>query len=183
MHLNCGVPHGSRLGPVLFVIYISSLYGVISQDLPSVHGYANDHQLYIWFKPEPASERESIKAMEMCVSDVGKWMLANCLMINDSKTEVMLVGIRQQLCKVSLEGIRVGDDVITSVSTVKNLGVYLDQNLKMDKHVTKLCSKAFYQLYKVKLIATLCFMVCHSILLTKYSDAKSIRVKGPSLIN
>ena len=62
--------------------------------------------------------------MEMCVSDVRKWMLANRLMINDSKTEVMLVGTRQQLSKVSVEGIRVGDDVITAVSTVKKLGVY-----------------------------------------------------------
>ena len=66
----------------------------------------------IWFKPEPVSERESIKAMEMCVSDARKWMLANRLMINDSKTEVMLVGTRQQLSKVSVEGIRVGDEVI-----------------------------------------------------------------------
>ena len=79
----------------------------------------------------------------MCVSDVRKWMLANRLMINDSKTEVMLVGTRQQLSKVSVEGIRVGDEVIASVRTVKNLGVHLDQNLKLDKYVTKLCSKAF----------------------------------------
>ena len=152
MHLNCGVPQGSCLGPVLFVIYISSLYDVISQHLPSVHGYADDYQLYIWFKPEPVSERESVKAMEMCVSDVRQWMLANRLMINDSKTEVMLVGTRQQLSKVSVEGIRVGDEVIASVSTVKNLGVYLDQNLKMDKRIAKLCNKSFYQLYKLKRI-------------------------------
>ncbi len=61
-------------------------------------------------------------------------------MINDSKTEVMLIGTRQQLSKVSVEGMRVGNKEIPSVSIVKNLGVYLDQDLKMDKHVTKLCS-------------------------------------------
>ena len=152
MHLNCGVPQGSCLGPVLFVIYISSLHDVISQHLPNVHGYADDHQLYIWFKPGHVSERESTKAMEMCVSDVRKWMLANRLMINDSKTKVMLVGTRQQLSKVSVGGIRVGNEEIASVSTVRNLGVYLNQNLQMDKHITKLCSKAFYKLYKLKRI-------------------------------
>ena len=75
-------------------------------------------------------------------------MLANRLMINDTKTEVM--GTRQQLPKVSVEGKRVGDEMITSVSTVKNHRVYLAQTFKIDKHSTKLCSKAFYQLYKLK---------------------------------
>ena len=42
--------------------------------------------------------------------------------------------------------------MIASVSTVRNIGVYLDQNLKMGKHITKLCSKAFYQLHKLKRI-------------------------------
>ena len=59
----------------------------------------------------------------MCVSDVRKWMLPNRLMINDLKTEVMLLGTRQQLSKVSVEGIRAGDEVIAFVGTVKNLGV------------------------------------------------------------
>ena len=107
------------------------------------HTYGSNQSLF---------PRESIKAMKLCVSDVRKWMLANRLMINDSKTEVMLVGKRQQLSKVSVECIRVGVEVIASVSTFKNLGVYLDQNFKMDKHITKLCSKAFYQLYKLKRI-------------------------------
>ena len=137
MYFNCGVPQGSCLGPVLFVIYISSLYDVISQHLPNVHGYADDHQLYIWFKPEPVSERESIKATEMCVSEVRKWMLANRLMINDSKTEVMLLGTRPQLSKVSVEGIRVGDEVIASVCIVKNFGVYFDQNGETHYKITK----------------------------------------------
>lgn len=86
----------------------------------------------------------------MCVSDVRKWMLANRLMINDIKKEVILVGTKQQLYEVSVESIRVGNQAIASASTVKNLGMYL--NLKMDKHITKLCSRAFYQLYELKRI-------------------------------
>ncbi len=56
--------------------------------------------------------------MEMCVSNVKNLMLANCLMINYLKTEVMLEGTRQQLSKVSVQGIRVGNEEIISVGTV-----------------------------------------------------------------
>ena len=61
-------------------------------------------------------------------------------MINDSK---MLVRTRQELSKVSAEGIRVGNEAIASFSTVKNIGVYLDQNLKMDKQITNYAVKHF----------------------------------------
>ncbi len=149
-NLDCGVPQGSCLGPVLFVLYISSLYDVISTHLPKVHGYADDHQLYISFKPGPDTENECISAMEACISDVRRWMLLNRLMINDSKTEVMLIGTWQQLAKIRVDGIKVGNETITPVNCVKNLGVHQDQNLRMDKHVAAICSKSFYQLYRLR---------------------------------
>ena len=85
----------------------------------------DDHQLFISFKPEPVSERESIKAMEMGVSDVRRLMLANRLMINDSKTEEMLVGTRQQLSQVSTKGIREGDEVMPLLAQLKILACIL----------------------------------------------------------
>ena len=48
-NLNCGVPQGSCMGPILFTLYVSRLFNIISQHLPSVHGYADYTQIYLSF--------------------------------------------------------------------------------------------------------------------------------------
>ena len=73
-------------------MYKSSLYNLIGKHLPLVHGYADDHQLYISFRPDTKSTADSVTAMEDCVSDIRRWMLINRFMINDGKTGVTLVG-------------------------------------------------------------------------------------------
>ena len=50
-NLNCGVPQGSCMGPILFTLYVSRLFNIISQHLPSVHGYADDNRIYLSFRP------------------------------------------------------------------------------------------------------------------------------------
>ena len=83
------------------------------------------------------------------VNDIRRWMLTNRRMINNGKTEVMLVGTPQQLAKITLDGIKLGESIVPA-TVVRNLGVNQDNHLKMDKHVSSLCSKSFYQLYRVR---------------------------------
>ena len=56
-------------------------------------------------------------------------MIFNMLMVNDSKTEFLIVGSKQQLERVNIPFIRVGEDQITPVASVRNLGVIFDSNL------------------------------------------------------
>ncbi len=151
--LDCGVPQGSCLGPILFTWYISSLYDVISQHLPKALGYADDNQLLLSFEPgSAAAEQDTVAAMEACIADVRKWMLQHRLLINDTKTEFMLLGTRQQLQKVTIDGIRVGDADIKPASMVKNLGVFQDPKLSMGQQVSAVCRRSFLQLYRLRKI-------------------------------
>ena len=104
--LTCDVPQGSCLGPLLFTMYASKLFEVIKGHLPTAHAYADDTQLYLSFKPgNSASELESIAAMERCIKAVRAWMTMDKLKLN----EFLIIGTRQQLEKVNIISLSVGD--------------------------------------------------------------------------
>ncbi|KAL9971605.1 hypothetical protein ACROYT_G017789 [Oculina patagonica] len=155
-YLNCGVPQGSCLGPLLFTIYTSSLLDVIQDFLPSVHCYADDTQLYISFSPaDETGHSDAIAAIERCIQVIRSWMHDNKLLLNEDKTEFLLIGTKQQLAKVNISHITVGNANIAPQSPVQNLGVWLDSNLSMVDHITKTSSSAFYHLYNIRRIRSL----------------------------
>jgi hypothetical protein len=131
--MKYGVPQGSCLGPVLFVMYASKLFTILESHLPDVHAFADDSQLYISFKPVSMIEQPAaIKAMQDCITDIKKWMLADKLKLNDDKTEFIIIGTRQQLAKVSVDSLCIVDEIIKPSSVVRNLGSWFDSQLKMD---------------------------------------------------
>ena len=77
-------------------------------------------------------------------------MIEDRLMLNDDKTELVLLGTRQQLQKVNLNDITVGDTVVEAKSVVRNLGSWFDCNLDMSSHISKQCASAFYHLHNIR---------------------------------
>ena len=61
--------------------------------------------------------------MERCISAIRCWMIKDKLKVNDSKTEFIQIGTRQQLAKVDIKGLVVGDATISPVTAVKNLNL------------------------------------------------------------
>ena len=150
--LCCGFPQGSCLGPILFIIYASKLFKIIEHELPSVHCYADDTQLYLSFKPNNTSQDQVSQAMENCIEKIRKWIIHDRMLINDSKTELILIGSKQQLAKLQPISISVGNSTINNSSAVKNLGCWFDANLSMSKHITNVCNSAFFYLHNIKSI-------------------------------
>ena len=151
--LQYGVPQGSCLGPVLFIIYASKLFEIVKAHLPDVHCYADDSQLYLSFKPDSQAIRdEAVMAMQHCIEDIRQWMLTDRLKLNDDKIEYLLIGTRQQLSKISAGSLAVGDHQITPALEAKNLGCWFDQQLSMGTQINKICSASYFHLHNIRCI-------------------------------
>ena len=64
-------------------------------------------------------------AIENCIRDVRAWMRADKLMLNDDKTEFLIIGTESQLSRVSVAKIKIGQAEVSLVSSVRNLGTSL----------------------------------------------------------
>ena len=138
--LTSGVPQGSCLGPVLFLLYVSGIFKIASKYLPFAHAFADDTQLYLSFKPTPSfSQSDAIRSMEECVAEAQNWLLGHKLLINDTKTDFLIIGSRQQLAKVTINSMHVGESIITPITSVRNLGAWFDDQMSMSVHVGKVC--------------------------------------------
>ena len=118
--------------------------------LPSVHSYADDTQLYVAFSPnQPGDDEAALKAMSACIRDLRDGMIRDRLKLNEDKTEVILIGTRQQLAKLNVTSIAVGDETIEAKPSVRNLESWFDSQLSMLTHISKVCGAAFYRLHSI----------------------------------
>ena len=134
-------------------IYTSELFDTVVRHLPSVHSSADDKQLYLAFSPNvQGDDASAMKAICDCIMDLRKWMIRDRLMLNDDKTEFLLLGTKQQLAKVDINSITVGGSVVNTKPVVRNLGSWFDSQLSMSTHISKLCSSAFFHLHNISRI-------------------------------
>jgi hypothetical protein len=127
---DCGLPQGSSL------IYAADFDKVVERHEVSFHGFADDSQLskHMLIKDITAGKN----AMINCITSVEVWCRSRGLKLNVDKSEVICLGTRQQLAKLTKE-LHLPNGVLRASETAQNLGVTLDGQLSFDVHA-RACS-------------------------------------------
>ena len=121
-------------------------------DQISLYGYADDHGLRMTCKPDAESEISTVKDLQDCLSSVKDWIDKNWLKMNNSKTEIIIFGSRQQLLKTTTNSMCINGDKIKINDCIKYLGVWADQHLTSKHHIKIKCKTAMWNLQKLKTI-------------------------------
>ena len=148
--LQQGLPQGSVLGPILFSLFISPIGDICRKHNILYHGYADDTQHYLTFKPAiPGDNHRCRKQLEKCIEEILIWMHTNFLKLNDDKTEYIIIGTYKNLQYVADTDITIGDETITASDFVRDLGFWFDKELKGTAHINKITSSCIYTIRNV----------------------------------
>ena len=133
--IQIGIPQGSVLGPVLFVLYVNDINRHVS--LAACSLYADDTLLYI-----TSDTIEKLQDnLQECICEVEKWYNNNMLVINASKSNVMVITTKQKAshtCNMDMH-ICLGSTRLKQVGCTDYLGIKLDQHLLWNEQVDNLC--------------------------------------------
>ena len=132
--INCGVPQGSVLGPLLFLLYINYLNQAIK--FCKVHHFADDTNLLCLSN----SIKKLSKLVNADLKHLLNWLNANKISLNVKKTEMIIFKSKQKKLEGDLK-IKLCGKRLYPTESVKYLGVKIDANLTWQHHVNDLSTK------------------------------------------
>ena len=144
--ISIGTFQGTCLGPLLFNIATNDLNSYIPKEIDGFRittvRYADDSQIIITGPRKKLSEMQ--RALEKVLDIANTWFLQNGMMVNASKTELLLCGDRRQLAQISEPPeINFKGGRLVSTDQVKNLGVVMDSTLSWNQHIRMLTNRCF----------------------------------------
>ena len=141
--INCGVPQGSILGPMLFLIYVNDLSSVVKKCKYQL--YADDTVIYNVSNDINISAQEVQQDLDRFI----KWCTGNALTINIKKSKYVCYGLKSQTRKIQNHSLFMNGIKLDKVSSYKYLGIQLDMNLTFHKYLQDCIQRASYKIYIV----------------------------------
>ena len=147
-----GVPQGSILGPLLFLIFINDLPLYLENKTSTIDLYADDTTIYYSSSDTLMLERNLQKSLD-CLQI---WCRENGMILNTDKTKVMLITSRQKRMNLNnaVLNLQYNDIDITITTCDKILGIHVDNNLTWNNHfnfLSKKLSSHLWLLSKVRI--------------------------------
>ena len=145
-----GIPQGSVLGLLLFQLYIADINDIVDNLCIRSHYYADDIQLQTLCMPTSSQQQMARDKTIRCIDDVNWWMRSNRLRLIPSKTEFMWCATSSRLHHIDNAPLNTSDANITPSTTVRNLGVTMNNDFSMKSHIVKLSRSCFCSMRRIR---------------------------------
>lgn len=132
--ITCGVPQGSILGPLLFLIYINSISDIGLNGHLTL--YADDTCLFYF----GTSIHDIIRSAQLDLHKLNVWFQSNLLTINISKTSYIIFATPQKKIEIH-QPLNINGQILQKTTSEKYLGLILDSGLTWKPHIMSLKSK------------------------------------------
>ena len=133
--ISCGVPQGSVLGPLLFILYINDLHKACSTG--NIRIFADDTNVF--FKCKDIKEITRIGSLLMI--QLHQWFKSNKLTLNAEKSNFVVFRSKRNKQTNIPDQLQFENQKISRKNSVKYLGVILDEHLTWNEHILDLCNK------------------------------------------